>query len=103
MERRWRDQPRFARGSRIAGGTVNREHFYALMGGEGTLDYELYLNTKTLLSCQSKFADFCNKDEDRKSTRLNSRHVEISYAVFCLKKKKKNKKNTTLAQYCMTL
>src|SRR5204863_7736188 len=27
-------------------------------------------------------------DEDRKSTRLNSSHVEISYAVFCLKKKK---------------
>src|SRR5438874_4589117 len=26
---------------------------------------------------------------DRKSTRLNSSHVEISYAVFCLKKKKK--------------
>src|SRR6266496_5722135 len=32
--------------------------------------------------------------QDRKSTRLNSSHVEISYAVFCLKKKKKinNKK-----------
>src|SRR6266496_2800214 len=29
--------------------------------------------------------------EDRKSTRLNSSHVEISYAVFCLKKKKKTK------------
>src|SRR5690349_9323727 len=28
--------------------------------------------------------------EDRKSTRLNSSHVEISYAVFCLKKKKNN-------------
>src|SRR5438874_5970801 len=28
---------------------------------------------------------------DRKSTRLNSSHVEISYAVFCLKKKKKTK------------
>src|SRR3989442_12562513 len=28
--------------------------------------------------------------EDRKSTRLNSSHVRISYAVFCLKKKKKN-------------
>src|SRR6267378_1977234 len=27
---------------------------------------------------------------DRKSTRLNSSHVEISYAVFCLKKKKEN-------------
>src|SRR5215469_18192833 len=32
-------------------------------------------------------------DEDRKSTRLNSSHVEISYAVFCLKKKKKNNTN----------
>src|SRR5690349_23679316 len=30
---------------------------------------------------------------DRKSTRLNSSHVEISYAVFCLKKKKKKIKN----------
>src|SRR5690349_24257109 len=29
---------------------------------------------------------------DRKSTRLNSSHVEISYAVFCLKKKKKKNK-----------
>src|SRR3989442_9828885 len=28
---------------------------------------------------------------DRKSTRLNSSHVRISYAVFCLKKKKKKK------------
>src|SRR3712207_8406846 len=27
-------------------------------------------------------------DEDRKSTRLNSSHANISYAVFCLKKKK---------------
>lgn len=42
---------------------MNREHFYALMGGEGTFDYELYLNTKTLLSCQSRFEEFCNKDE----------------------------------------
>src|SRR3712207_3961330 len=29
------------------------------------------------------------KDEDRKSTRLNSSHANISYAVFCLKKKNK--------------
>src|SRR5690349_22799698 len=36
------------------------------------------------------------RDEaDRKSTRLNSSHVEISYAVFCLKKKK-----TTAARVC---
>src|SRR5690625_6890809 len=31
---------------------------------------------------------------DRKSTRLNSSHVAISYAVFCLKKKKKKKKRS---------
>src|SRR5436309_12529124 len=31
--------------------------------------------------------------KDRKSTRLNSSHVKISYAVFCLKKKKKNKQH----------
>src|SRR5207249_11793024 len=31
---------------------------------------------------------------DRKSTRLNSSHVSISYAVFCLKKKKKSKNKT---------
>src|SRR2546427_9621276 len=31
--------------------------------------------------------------EDRKSTRLNSSHSQISYAVFCLKKKKKKHKN----------
>src|SRR5688572_32929103 len=30
---------------------------------------------------------------DRKSTRLNSSHSQISYAVFCLKKKKKKQKN----------
>src|SRR5690606_41671480 len=34
------------------------------------------------------------KSKDRKSTRLNSSHVKISYAVFCLKKKKaRTKKN----------
>src|SRR5438034_5494714 len=33
-----------------------------------------------------------SRRRDRKSTRLNSSHTVISYAVFCLKKKKKNKK-----------
>src|SRR5690349_25064671 len=33
-----------------------------------------------------------SRGEDLKSTRLNSSHVEISYAVFCLKKKKKKHK-----------
>src|SRR5438067_6696087 len=34
------------------------------------------------------FAPIAKPWEDRKSTRLNSSHVSISYAVFCLKKKK---------------
>src|SRR5256885_7900383 len=36
--------------------------------------------------------------EDRKSTRLNSSHLVISYAVFCLKKKKHIKLNTKQSQ-----
>src|SRR5207248_11134246 len=35
---------------------------------------------------------FIEGKQDRKSTRLNSSHRTISYAVFCLKKKKKKKK-----------
>src|SRR2546430_3146716 len=35
-------------------------------------------------------------DLDRKSTRLNSSHSQISYAVFCLKKKKKHSARTRL-------
>src|SRR3712207_8971519 len=34
------------------------------------------------------------EDQDRKSTRLNSSHANISYAVFCLKKKKKSVSRT---------
>src|ERR1039457_7336138 len=40
---------------------------------------------------------------DRKSTRLNSSHLVISYAVFCLKKKKKTYKNDSryMLQVCI--
>src|SRR5258707_6517949 len=38
---------------------------------------------------------------DRKSTRLNSSHANISYAVFCLKKKKKQILHDTLIQYTL--
>src|SRR3989475_11416131 len=37
--------------------------------------------------------------QDRKSTRLNSSHSQISYAVFCLKKKKKKKHNKLQNDY----
>ena len=42
---------------------MNREQFYAIMSGEGTLDYELYLNTKSLLSCQLPYEELCIPDE----------------------------------------
>ena len=51
---------------------MDREFFYSIMNGEGTLDYELYLNTKTLLSCQSKYEDLCQSPTNsnfRSSTR----------------------------------
>src|SRR3989475_8315283 len=38
---------------------------------------------------QSIHTSAANFEKDRKSTRLNSSHSQISYAVFCLKKKKK--------------
>src|SRR5687768_18165388 len=41
--------------------------------------------------------------QDRKSTRLNSSHGYISYAVFCLKKKKKNYHITNLLQWYIVL
>src|SRR2546422_5322614 len=43
------------------------------------------------------FPEPCHSHPDRKSTRLNSSHGYISYAVFCLKKKK-NKNNPTRHQ-----
>src|SRR5690606_39930371 len=41
-------------------------------------------------SAWSERASISSSSIDRKSTRLNSSHVKISYAVFCLKKKKKS-------------
>src|SRR2546426_1681406 len=45
---------------------------------------------------KQKLATALNAFLDRKSTRLNSSHLVISYAVFCLKKKKKNIKKKSL-------
>src|SRR5256885_12114882 len=45
----------------------------------------LYRETK---GCLLPTRSSCNITADRKSTRLNSSHLVISYAVFCLKKKK---------------
>src|SRR5205085_7780429 len=47
---------------------------------------------RTFAPMQSSYLLFstliCRRPQDRKSTRLNSSHSQISYAVFCLKKKK---------------
>src|SRR5438034_8004289 len=56
-------------------------------GCSGELFLEVTFDT-VLLEC----------GRDRKSTRLNSSHTVISYAVFCLKKKKKNKKTESETQ-----
>src|SRR5437899_7748016 len=42
-------------------------------------------------------------DVDRKSTRLNSSHLGISYAVFCLKKKKSRRKSALKLAISMTI
>src|SRR2546426_6965300 len=44
--------------------------------------------------------DFPTVSRDRKSTRLNSSHLVISYAVFCLKKKKRTKNDCQLLLKC---
>src|SRR3989442_11119768 len=61
-------------------------------GGVGEPDLHLEV-AGNLVSNPTGTAGVGNEipSEDRKSTRLNSSHVRISYAVFCLKKKKKNK------------
>src|SRR5437870_10805956 len=53
-------------------------------------DREKTRRTRSALSPNS-----IRRRRDRKSTRLNSSHVAISYAVFCLKKKKKDQNRTT--------
>src|SRR5439155_5720612 len=45
------------------------------------------LPLKSINSRDTRFFDIVLTQRDRKSTRLNSSHVAISYAVFCLKKK----------------
>src|SRR2546421_7900661 len=48
--------------------------------------------TRTGATCTRTTSRRSSSGRDRKSTRLNSSHDQISYAVFCLKKKKKKKK-----------
>src|SRR2546421_8707936 len=63
-------------------------------GGHGQLRGSAVGGAKAKLPGRLSFEAFVSDDrrigcQDRKSTRLNSSHDQISYAVFCLKKKKK--------------
>src|SRR5690554_254795 len=54
------------------------------------LEYYLAVSETMLPYLKDRPQNLNRHPEDRKSTRLNSSHVRISYAVFCLKKKKQN-------------
>src|SRR5690625_4101928 len=66
--------------------TNTKGYVYALDADDGNV-----LGKKELNKRDASATPF-NQEKDRKSTRLNSSHVAISYAVFCLKKKKKKEK-----------
>src|SRR5207302_3616781 len=65
---------------------ANGLHFIAMQHVEGKNVRQLVNGRPLELDSALRIAI---QMEDRKSTRLNSSHVKISYAVFCLKKKKK--------------
>src|SRR5688572_32405731 len=73
-------------------------HYAALVGVKRTLDNPIQvlnditgINNVLSLSKNTGVKRVFFSSSDRKSTRLNSSHSQISYAVFCLKKKKNNK------------
>src|SRR5436309_5606104 len=69
--------------------TLFRSQIYALKYGErDTKESQFFFREASQKPLTLHF--FIWVILDRKSTRLNSSHVKISYAVFCLKKKKKN-------------
>src|SRR5438067_6747913 len=77
-------------------GTLNASKGPAVRATRAQADRQLYRqairsllgNQPNLALFQQEAADLIVHSGDRKSTRLNSSHVSISYAVFCLKKKK---------------
>src|SRR3712207_8363408 len=75
----YRDRSRRGAGSRSGRGSAGA------FGARSRLPCP-FRSARTAASCR----------QDRKSTRLNSSHANISYAVFCLKKKKKKQEAYTL-------
>src|SRR5262245_8448605 len=81
--RRWRRIP----DETIA--DMQRAGFFRVLQPKRWGGYEMDLNTFYEIQLALAEGDMSTAWIDRKSTRLNSSHLGISYAVFCLKKKKK--------------
>src|SRR3989442_10082683 len=62
---------------------------YELLAGDRTFSMQGEHERLCTLAFARLLGHLLSDGSDRKSTRLNSSHVRISYAVFCLKKKKK--------------
>src|SRR5438477_3763242 len=78
-------------------GVDNLNYMYSLNAGSSgamslTVNFDVKSdpNTDLMLAQMRETQAASQLPQDRKSTRLNSSHMSISYAVFCLKKKKKN-------------
>src|SRR2546430_7318719 len=67
--------------------TLFRSEMLLALRETGWNNYSLFLRPDGLLVGYLETEDFERARADRKSTRLNSSHSQISYAVFCLKKK----------------
>src|SRR6266542_6527200 len=65
--------------------------------------YTTLFRSSCRASTSSGWAWPCWSTEDRKSTRLNSSHGSISYAVFCLKKKKERDYSKQCSLYCIEI
>src|SRR5438034_8697004 len=83
MKSLWDD----AEAARFGGPLGPRIYTSRLLGRDKSLVLHGGGNTSVKLRERNLFGE----DEDRKSTRLNSSHTVISYAVFCLKKKKERR------------
>src|SRR5690606_41167734 len=70
----------------------NQEFLKTLKMGDYPIYLDISKNHKAgcIPESTTVYRRLLSSASDRKSTRLNSSHVKISYAVFCLKKKKKN-------------
>src|SRR2546430_10939122 len=71
-------------GQLVLFGVINRRGKLIGIFGESVDDLDMLIDGILILAKPIE-----RSNQDRKSTRLNSSHSQISYAVFCLKKKKK--------------